>query len=78
MKFHPYFLKRRQEISRKDIRNEWIVRVMTNPIREEVQTDGRIRKWGWIEEEERYLRVVVLSDNETLFSAFFDRRFRPQ
>ena len=51
---------------------------MTDPIREEVQTDGRIRKWGWIEEEERYLRVVVLSDNETLFNAFFDRRFRPQ
>ena len=76
MKFHPYFLKRRQETGRKDIRNEWIARVMPNPIREEVQTDGRIRKWGWIEEEERYLRVVVLSDNETIFNAFFDRRFR--
>ena len=76
MKFHPYFLKRCQETGRKDIRNEWIARVMMNPIREEVQTDGRIRKWGWIEEEERYLRVVVLSDNETIFNAFFDRRFR--
>lgn len=77
MKFHPYFLKRRRETDRKDIQNEWIARVMTNPIREEMQTDGRIRKWGWIEEEGRYLRVVVLPDNETIFNVFFDRRFRP-
>ena len=77
MKFYPYFLKRRQEADRKDILSEWIIRVITNPIREEFQADGRIRKWGWIEEEGRYLRVIVLPDNETVFNAFFDRRFRP-
>lgn len=77
MKFHSYFLKRRQETDRRNIPNEWIARVIANPIREEMQTDRRIRKWGWIEEEGRYLRVVVLPDNETIFNAFFDRRFRP-
>ena len=46
MKFHPYFLKRRQETDRKDILSEWIIRVITNPIREEFQADGRIRISG--------------------------------
>jgi hypothetical protein len=46
------------------------------PIREVVQEDGRIRRWVAIPEmENRYLRVILLPDGETVHNAFFDRRF---
>jgi hypothetical protein len=44
---------------------------------EVVQGDGRIRRWVYIPEEQRHLRVVLLPDRETVHNAFFDRRFRP-
>jgi hypothetical protein len=50
---------------------------MTQPVAEEVQSDGRIRRWVWIAAEERYLRVVLLVDGQTVHNAFFDRRFAP-
>jgi uncharacterized membrane protein len=43
---------------------------------ETVQADGRIRRWTWIAEEGKYLRVILLEDGETLHNAFFDRRFQ--
>jgi len=58
------------------IRMEWIENVMANPDRVEIQKDGRIRKWGWIEHEMKYLRVILLEDNETVHNAFFDRNFK--
>lgn len=42
----------------------------------EVQTDGRIRKWKFIEEVGKYLRVILLEDGETVHNAFFDRNFK--
>jgi len=46
--------------------------------KEKVQADGRIRRWAQIPEaENRYLRVVLLTDGETVHNAFFDRRFAP-
>jgi len=48
------------------------------PYRETVQADGRIRRWVKISEmENRFLRVVLLPDGETVHNAFFDRRFVP-
>ena len=32
--------------------------------------------WNKIEEEDKYLRVVLLPDGETLHNAFFDRNFK--
>ena len=58
-------------------RMEWIERVLKNPIRTEVQPNGRIRYWGYIAERKKYLRVVLEPDGETLHNAFFDRRFKP-
>ena len=59
------------------IRREWCERVLREPIRRELQTDGRIRWWGIIPEwEGRVLRVVTLEDGETIHNAFPDRRFR--
>ncbi len=46
------------------------------PIKTEVQTDGRIRKWRYIEEMGKYLRIILLEDGETIHNAFFDRNFK--
>jgi len=60
------------------IRDEWLKRALSTPIREVVQEDGRIRRWVSIPEmENRYLRVILLPDGETVHNAFFDRRFVP-
>ena len=47
------------------------------PIRTEVQEDGRIKHWGWIEEMGKFVRVVTLADRETIHNAFPDRDFKP-
>ena len=54
---------------------EWIERVLDAPEHREVQGDGRIRRWGYIAELKRYLRVVTLADGETVHNAFPDRGF---
>jgi hypothetical protein len=59
------------------ISDEWIERVMTNPIAQAVQQDGRIRRWGRVPEmANRVLRVVLLPDGKTVHNAFFDRTFK--
>jgi len=75
-RFTQYFLYTRQRADRSAIRVEWIERVISRPCASEVQTDGRIRKWGYIEEVDRYLRVILLEDGETVHNAFFDRNFK--
>ena len=78
MKFTQYFEAMRQRPDRALIQLEWIQRVIDNPVREQVQADGRIRVWAPIKEMgDRYLRVILLPDRETVHNAFFDRRFRP-
>ena len=59
------------------LKTEWIEAVLRNPIRKEIQENGRMRYWAFIEEADKYLRVVVEPDGETVHNAFFDRRFRP-
>ena len=60
------------------IRDEWVEQVMLAPEFERTQADGRIRRWGRIEEYGgRYLRVILLQDGETVHNAFFDRGFKP-
>ena len=78
MKFTKYFEFIRRRPVRAIIREEWIERVVNSPVKEIVQKDGRIRRWGPIQEmENRYLRVVLLPDRNTVHNAFFDRRFKP-
>ena len=65
-----------QRPERAIIQEEWIQRVIDHPVKEVIQQDGRIRRWAPIAEMEgRYLRVILLSDGETVHNAFFDRRF---
>jgi len=73
-----YFDALRTRPDRAAIRDEWIEWAIRTPIKEKVQADGRIRRWARIPEaENRYLRVVLLADGETVHNAFFDRRFAP-
>ncbi|MEQ1635927.1 MAG: hypothetical protein ABL903_04495 [Methylococcales bacterium] len=78
MKYTQYFDVMRQRPDRADIRLDWITRVVEFPVKEVTQEDGRIRRWAAIEEANgKYLRVVLLSDGETVHNAFFDRSFTP-
>jgi hypothetical protein len=52
------------------------MKAITEPQAEMVQSDGRIRRWTWIEEEDKFLRVILLEDGETVHNAFFDRGFK--
>jgi hypothetical protein len=76
VKTTEYFKAIRNRPDRKMILDEWIERVVANPIAEVVQQDGRIRRWGVIPEMgDRILRVVLLPDGETVHNAFFDRSY---
>lgn len=76
MKFTQYLLYTRQRSDRAGIKVEWIEFVDRRPLAVEIQTDGRIRKWGYIEEVGKYLRIILLEDGETVHNAFFDRNFQ--
>jgi hypothetical protein len=78
MKTTKYFDALRVRLDRVSIRDDWIDRAIRSPVKEVVQADGRIRRWCHVPEaEDRYLRVVLLEDGETVHNAFFDRRFTP-
>lgn len=67
-----------QRPDRAVIRDEWIQRVINEPIKATIQQDGRIRRWARITEMDgRYLRVILLPEGETVHNAFFDRSFKP-
>ena len=76
MKTTQYFDHMRKRQDRAKIKDEWIDRVIQSPVKTDVQSDGRIRKWAWIAEEEKFLRVILLQDGETVHNAFFDRSFK--
>jgi hypothetical protein len=60
----------------------WCARIIAEPLRREMQDNGRIRHWGMIVDPRdgmtRALRVVTLNDSETIHNAFFDRGFREE
>jgi hypothetical protein len=76
MKFTNYFKYTQQRQDRIDIKPEWIEFVFNHPESEQIQSDGRIRRWAFIEEASKFLRIVILEDNETVHNAFFDRSFQ--
>lgn len=73
-----YFLFVRQRPDREGIKEEWILETIDNPLKTERQSDGRIRKWRFIEEAGKYLRVILLEDGETVHNAFFDRSYKEE
>ena len=77
MKTTRYFDATRVRRDRSDIQAVWIQRVIDQPEYQEIQADGRIRRWARIPEAgDKYLRVVLLPDTETVHNAFFDRGFK--
>ena len=65
-------------IKRPYIRTEWIEQVLKKPVKREIQPEGRIRYWAYIDELQKYLRVVTLADGETVHNAFPDRDFKEE
>ena len=76
MKTTRYFDYTRKRPDRALIKNDWIEFVINNPVKSKVQSDGRVRKWAKIPEMDKYLRVILLEDGETVHNAFFDRSFQ--
>jgi hypothetical protein len=76
MQFTNYFLHTQKRPDRKIIKMEWIQQVYDFPEHEQTQSDARTRKWGYIEEAGRYLRIVVMEDGVTVHNAFFDRDYK--
>jgi hypothetical protein len=73
-----YFEAMRLRADRAIIQDEWVQRVIDHPVEEKIQKDGRIRRWAPIAEMGgRYLRVILLPDEQTVHNAFFDRSFTP-
>ena len=78
MKTTRYFDAVRERPDRALIQDAWITRAIEAPIRQVIQADGRIKRWCRVPEmENRYLRVILLPDGETVHNAFFDRGFVP-
>jgi hypothetical protein len=78
VKTTQYFEAMRVRPDRAVILLEWIQRVIDHPAKERIQKDGRIRRWAPIAEMgNRYLRVILLPDGQTVHNAFFDRSFTP-
>lgn len=48
---------------------------LNNEVARQVQEDGRIRVWDWVDDLGFYVRVILLSDGETLLNAFRDSNF---
>jgi hypothetical protein len=78
MKTTQYFDYTRKRPERARIKEVWIKAVIEKPEKVEIQSDGRIRKWGRISEMGKYLRVVLLEDGETVHNAFFDRSYKEE
>jgi hypothetical protein len=71
-----YFETTRLRPDRVGIKDEWIEYAINNPEKSAIQSDGRIRRWAKITKVNKYLRVILLEDGETVHKAFFDRSFR--
>jgi len=76
MKKTQYFEYTRKRSDRAQFKDKWIKYVIDNPERIQIQSDGRIRKWAKITEVNKYLRVILLEDRETVHNAFFDRSYK--
>ena len=73
-----YFESVRKRPDRAFISDDWLEQAILSPVRQEIQADGRIRRWCKVPGiKNRFLRVILLEDGETVHNAFFDRNFLP-
>ncbi|AFY60052.1 hypothetical protein [Synechococcus sp. PCC 6312] len=78
MKVTEYFKSVCLRPDRVELKIEWIESTIESPIKREIQLDGRIKCWSKIREKDKYLRVILLKDGETVHNAFFDRGFKEE
>ncbi|MEO5364604.1 MAG: hypothetical protein H7838_13415 [Magnetococcus sp. DMHC-8] len=77
-RFTAYFLAMRLRPDRATIAIDWVRQTASQPEYRRLQADGRWRCWRRIPEAgDRWLRVVLLEDGQTIHNAFFDRGFIP-
>lgn len=74
MKFTNHFLKDVLP-KRPYLTNDLFTQILENPIKKEIQEDGKIKIWGFSSEYNKYVRIILLEDEETIHTAFFDRDF---
>lgn len=55
---------------------ELLTEVINYPVRKEIQEDRKIKIWGYSSKYNKYVRVILLEDGETVHTAFFDRNFK--
>ena len=63
--YYDYAAKRKHP----EVEEEWVERMLANPLHTETQPDGRIRYWGFIVEADKWLRVIV--DGRGVAQPFF-------
>ena len=76
VKSTDYFLESVM-VRRPYLKEGWLELALNKPLRVETQENGRICFWVFIDETNKYRRVVTEPDGETVHNAFFDRRFHP-
>ena len=63
----------RIEKPHRDVTPEWIENIIANPYHQETDpTDGRELYYGWVDEIQKWMKVVV--EDDQLHTAHIDRR----
>lgn len=75
MKFTTHFIEDVMP-KRPYLDTELLVGIINNPIRREIQDDNKIKLWSYSSKHNKYVRVILLEDGETIHTAFFDRNFK--
>jgi hypothetical protein len=52
--------------------------IIKNPVKTELQADKRMKIWGCSNLYDKFIRIVIDSDKETIITAFFDRNFKQE
>lgn len=55
---------------------EILEEIVNNPLKIEVQSDLRTKIWGYSLLYDKFIRIVLDEDGETLITAFFDRDYK--
>ncbi len=76
MRFSSHYeADRRDQPDRERITITMCERVVVDPVASEPSLKGRTAYWGYVESENRYLKVVVEPDGEEVVTAHVDRGF---
>jgi len=75
MKFTNHFINDVKP-KRPYLDDELLSDIIENPIKKEIQEDNKIKLWGYSSKHNKYVRVILLEDGETIHTAFFDRNFK--